>query len=66
MGALPKRKVSRARRGDRRREQVLKVLPMGPCNTCGALKPTHRACKLCGTYNGHQILTPRASAQQAE
>jgi large subunit ribosomal protein L32 len=66
MGAVPKRKVSAARRGNRRRHQFITPLPMSACQTCGALKPTHRACRACGMYNGHQVLTIKTKSRQAE
>jgi large subunit ribosomal protein L32 len=66
MGAVPKRKVSSMRRGNRRREQFIKLHPMSACQTCGALKPTHRACLACGTYNGHQVLRIKDTARAAE
>ena len=66
MGAVPKRKVSRMRRGNRRRLQFITPLPMGACPNCGALKPTHRACRSCGTYNGHQVIRLKDRAGSAE
>jgi large subunit ribosomal protein L32 len=66
MGALPKRKVSRMRRGNRRRFHFITPLPMSACPQCGALKPTHRACRACGTYNGHQVITIKSKSRQAE
>lgn len=66
MGALPKKKVSGMRRGNRRRFHSIKVLPMSNCPQCGSLKPTHRVCRACGTYNGHQILTIKSKARAAE
>jgi large subunit ribosomal protein L32 len=66
MGALPKRKVSGMRRGNRRRSQFITPLPMSSCPQCGALKPTHRVCRSCGTYNGHQVLTIKTKNRQAE
>lgn len=66
MGALPKRKVSGMRRGNRRRYHFIEPLPMGACQTCGTLKPTHRMCPACGTYNGRQVITIKSKASRAE
>lgn len=66
MGGLPKRKVSRMRRGNRRRADYITPLPMSACPNCGALKPTHRACRSCGQYNGHQVLNLKSKAGPAE
>ena len=66
MGALPKKKVSRMRRGNRRRFHFITPLPMSACQNCGALKPTHRACAACGYYNGRQVLQIKERARAAE
>ena len=60
MGALPKKKLSGMRRGNRRRYHVIRPLPLTSCSNCGSLKPTHRVCRLCGFYNGNQVLTIKA------
>jgi large subunit ribosomal protein L32 len=65
MGGLPKKKKSRSRRGMRRSHQHIAVPPLSACPQCHELKPTHRVCPSCGTYNGHQILKVRA-AKKAE
>ncbi len=60
MGALPKKKISQSRRGARRSHDRIVPLPLTMCPQCQTLKPTHRVCPNCGTYNGHQILTIKA------
>ena len=59
--AVPKCKVSKARR-DRRRGSNWKLSAPGviTCPKCGAVVLPHRACKACGTYNGRQVLTVEA------
>ena len=66
MGALPKKKVSRARRGNRRAHLALTIPQMMSCPQCGARKLTHYVCPTCGTYNGNQILTIREKRREAE
>lgn len=56
MGAVPKHKVSRHQRGNRRREQVLRAPVMVNCPTCGELMRAHRVCKACGHYQERQII----------
>ena len=53
--AVPKNKVSSARR-DKRRSNVWKLsLPgMAKC-ACGEFALSHRVCKACGKYNGKEI-----------
>ena len=55
--AVPKKKVSKARR-DKRRSNVWKLdLPgMTQCPKCGKYNLSHRVCKKCGTYNGKEIV----------
>jgi large subunit ribosomal protein L32 len=57
MGALPKKKISSSRRGQRRSHDHIEPVPLTNCTQCGAKKPTHRVCPACGTYNGNQVLT---------
>ena len=56
--AVPKGKVSKARR-DRRRGSnwKLSVPALVACPTCGELHLPHRACKHCGTYNGREVIS---------
>ena len=55
--AVPKRRVSHARR-DKRRSSVwkLKAPALDRCG-CGALKLSHRVCPECGQYKGRQVVT---------
>lgn len=55
--AVPKRKTSKARR-DKRRSNVWKLETPGivACPNCGATRLPHRACKVCGYYNGRKVI----------
>ncbi|MEF9984479.1 MAG: 50S ribosomal protein L32 [Oscillospiraceae bacterium] len=55
--AVPKRKVSRARR-DKRRSNVWKIdaPAFSRCKQCGELKVPHRVCGSCGYYNGREVI----------
>ena len=59
--AVPKCKVSKARR-DRRRGSNWKLSAPGvvACPKCGAMILPHRACKECGSYNGRQVVAVEA------
>lgn len=50
MGAVPKRKISKARKGKRRSQNALKVEGMSKCPKCGKAKRAHFECSFCGTY----------------
>ncbi|MEM6858395.1 MAG: 50S ribosomal protein L32 [Pseudomonadota bacterium] len=54
--AVPKRKVSPHRRGNRRSHDSLKAEPFHECPTCGELKRPHNVCHHCGYYNGRPVL----------
>jgi large subunit ribosomal protein L32 len=56
MGALPKHKVSRHQRGNRRRHQVLSPPVLVVCPTCRTMMRAHRVCKECGYYKGRQVI----------
>ena len=57
--AVPKRKVSQARR-DKRRSSTWKLdaPALVRCPKCGEFKLAHRVCKFCGTYDGKAIIAP--------
>ncbi len=59
--AVPKRKVSKARR-DKRRSSVWKLdMPaLSKCTQCGELKMPHRVCPVCGYYKGKEIVKVEA------
>ena len=56
MGAAPKTKVSRHRRGNRRQHQRLDAPTLVTCPTCNQLMRAHRVCKNCGSYRGRQVI----------
>ena len=55
--AVPKRKVSRARR-DKRRSAVWKLgaPALCRCTRCGEWKMPHRVCPNCGYYKGKAVV----------
>lgn len=57
MGAVPKKKISRARR-DRRRAHWLKLekINLVACPQCREMKRPHAICPNCGTYRGVEYL----------
>ena len=54
--AVPKRKVSRARRGNRRSHDALRKPAMSFCPRCAEPKAPHRICPNCNTYKGKSFL----------
>ncbi len=57
MGPLPKRKLSRRRKYNRRGHDKLTLTHLVACDNCGEYKPAHRVCPSCGYYNGEQVIT---------
>ena len=55
--AVPKRRVSKARR-DKRRSNVWKMnaAALVKCPKCGEYKRPHRVCTARGDYNGKQVI----------
>ena len=55
--AVPKRRVSKARR-DKRRSNVWKMVApeLVKCPNCGEYKRPHRICQSCGFYKGKEIV----------
>jgi len=56
MGALPKKKLTRARRGARSVAYKLKSLHPAVCPRCRNAKLAHTACPTCGYYRGRQVV----------
>ncbi len=55
--AVPKRRVSKARR-DKRRSNVWKMTApeLVKCPACGEYKRPHRVCSACGKYKGVEVI----------
>lgn len=54
--AVPKKKISVSRRGQRRSHDSLAAVNAHSCPNCGADKAAHNVCEACGMYNGKQVL----------
>lgn len=55
--AVPKKKVSKARRDKRRSNNWKLHLPgMTKCPKCGEAILSHRVCKSCGYYDGKEVI----------
>ncbi len=56
MGAVPKRKISKARGRNRRSHWKLKAPQVVTCPQCDAPVRPHHVCMVCGTYRGTQVI----------
>ncbi|WP_290776204.1 50S ribosomal protein L32 [Anaerofustis sp.] len=55
--AVPKRKVSKARRDKKRANSYKIEMPTASvCPKCGEVKAPHRVCKVCGTYKDVTVI----------
>ena len=54
--AVPKNKVSKARRDKRRANWKLTIPAIVECPQCHEYKMPHRVCKACGYYNGKEVI----------
>jgi large subunit ribosomal protein L32 len=54
--ANPKRRLSRARRGNRRAHLTLSRIQLVKCTQCGNMIRPHTICVGCGYYRGRQIV----------
>ena len=54
--AVPKSKISRSRRGQRRSHDSLKGINLVECSNCGEMKRQHNICSACGYYDGKEVL----------
>lgn len=57
MGALPKRKLSKKRKRERRANDFLTKVSTTICPDCNQTKRTHFACPNCGRYKDKQIVS---------
>lgn len=54
--ALPKNRISKARKHSRRANWKLSLPGISACPQCHEPKLAHRVCKNCGYYNGRQVI----------
>lgn len=54
--AVPKRKMSKARRDKRRANWKLTAPGLVACPKCHEPKMPHRVCAECGFYNGKEVI----------
>lgn len=59
--AVPKKKVSKARRDKRRANWKLELPGMVKCPKCGEFVKSHHVCKACGYYAGKEVIAVEES-----
>lgn len=58
--AVPKRRVSKQRRDNRRAHWKLSLPGMVKCPQCQEYKMPHRVCGACGFYKGREVMKKEA------
>ncbi|MDP2936380.1 MAG: 50S ribosomal protein L32 [Dehalococcoidia bacterium] len=64
MGALPKRKLSNSRKGERRSHLHLVPQTLVECPSCHNPMLPHRVCPTCGKYRGRDVLQLEAGKKK--
>jgi large subunit ribosomal protein L32 len=59
--AVPKRRTPPSKQGTRRSHHRVVAAQLVRCPQCRSMRANHRACPVCGTYNGRQVLGPASS-----
>lgn len=54
--AVPRKKVTRAKRNMRRAHDALTPNAFHECPNCGELKRPHHVCAACGHYSGREVV----------
>jgi len=54
--AVPKKKLSKSRKRQRRSHHALVAPGLSICPQCAAIGLPHRVCRSCGHYRGRQIM----------
>jgi large subunit ribosomal protein L32 len=54
--AVPKSKVTKSRRNQRRSHDALPANTYSECPNCGELKRPHHLCAACGHYDGREVV----------
>ncbi|MFA4880317.1 MAG: 50S ribosomal protein L32 [Candidatus Doudnabacteria bacterium] len=62
--ALPKKKMSRARRHKRRGQQKINPTLLILCGKCRKMILPHMVCPYCGTYKGRLIIDLESKAKK--
>lgn len=54
--AVPRKKVSRSKRDQRRAHDKLAGVNLSDCSNCGEPKLPHHVCEACGHYDGREVI----------
>jgi large subunit ribosomal protein L32 len=66
VGALPKKRHTNRRQGNRRAHHKVKIPQLTVCPQCRQVRLSHHACPNCGTYRGRQVIEVKSKRASAE
>jgi large subunit ribosomal protein L32 len=66
MAAVPKKKTSQSRKGNRRQHIRLTIPAIVPCSHCRNPKLRSHVCPTCGYYRGREVIAPEPIRPAAE
>ncbi|MDQ6908091.1 MAG: 50S ribosomal protein L32 [Chloroflexota bacterium] len=66
MGAVPKFRTSRAKRGSRRSHDHIAPVHLVVCPNCRSYMRSHHVCPTCGQYRGNQIIEIKQRTRRTE
>lgn len=58
--AVPKSKISKSRRGQRRSHDAISAAAHQECPNCGELKQPHHVCPSCGFYGEREVVAAKS------
>ena len=62
---VPTRRVSHARKGERRSHLAIELPKLEECPHCHEPKRPHHVCPNCGYYGGRQVIEPKTKSGDA-
>ena len=62
--AVPKKKTSPSRQGNRRSHHALKGITVIECPNCGEPKLPHHVCNSCGQYDKKEIVSQKPETEE--
>jgi large subunit ribosomal protein L32 len=63
--AVPRKKVSKSKRDQRRAHDRLEPVNLVECANCGELKRSHHVCEACGHYKGREVIAETTPDSEA-
>lgn len=66
MGAVPKRRISKARKGRKNSHIALEAPEVSRCPKCGEAKRPHFKCEYCGHYGTYEKASKKSAKKKGK